>query len=467
MLKRYSTFFKFFRIALDIIITAGIWIIVYYIRFQSELVSYPKGITPFEYHLKLTIPITALCCLAYSISGLYEPKRIQNFFSQSLNLLKATILSGLLIMAFLYYTRPEPYSRKLLFIFIITLFLGLSLSHLLVMKLLRFIRKKGYNQRHFAVIGTGNKAIQLVKDIENIKWLGLRCAFFVSNESETDKKQLLGKPVYTPVSRILELVKTRNVDEVYLALDKNGADIYPILEALQSQGIIIRIVPSWGNLISISKPTIVPVGSQFLFSAGDSPLTGVNVIIKELFDRIVAFLLLVVFAVPMAIIALLIKLTSKGPVFYKQTRIGMDQRKFEMLKFRTMHINPEDQKTPKWTAENDSRRTGIGKFLRRTSIDELPQLINVLKGEMSLVGPRPEQPYFVEQFSENHRRYMLRHKVKAGMTGWAQIHGMRGDTSLRKRLVYDLYYVKNWSLALDLWILLRTPMHILKGENAY
>jgi exopolysaccharide biosynthesis polyprenyl glycosylphosphotransferase len=181
----------------------------------------------------------------------------------------------------------------------------------------------------------------------------------------------------------------------------------------------------------------------------------------------VAFLLLVVFAVPMAIIALLIKLTSKGAVFYKQTRIGMDQRKFEMLKFRTMHINPEDQKTPKWTAENDSRRTGIGKFLRRTSIDELPQLINVLKGEMSLVGPRPEQPYFVEQFSENHRRYMLRHKVKAGMTGWAQIHGMRGDTSLRKRLVYDLYYVKNWSLALDLWILLRTPMHILKGENAY
>jgi exopolysaccharide biosynthesis polyprenyl glycosylphosphotransferase len=335
------------------------------------------------------------------------------------------------------------------------------------MKLLRFIRKKGYNQRHFAVIGTGNKAVQLVKDIENIKWLGLKCAFFVNNEPETDKKQLLGKPVYTPVSRILELVKTRNVDEVYLALDKNGADIYPILETLQSQGIIIRIVPSWGNLISISKPTIVPVGSQFLFSAGDSPLTGVNVIIKELFDRIVAFLLLVVFAVPMAIIALLIKLTSKGAVFYKQTRIGMDQRKFEMLKFRTMHINPEDQKTPKWTAENDSRRTGIGKFLRRTSIDELPQLINVLKGEMSLVGPRPEQPYFVEQFSENHRRYMLRHKVKAGMTGWAQIHGMRGDTSLRKRLVYDLYYVKNWSLALDLWILLRTPMHILKGENAY
>jgi len=169
----------------------------------------------------------------------------------------------------------------------------------------------------------------------------------------------------------------------------------------------------------------------------------------------------------MLVIALLIKLTSKGPVFYKQTRRGMDQKEFEILKFRTMRIDAEKENGPQWSKPDDAMCTSIGKWLRRKSLDELPQLINVIKSQMSLVGPRPERPYFTKQFSEEYRRYMLRHKVKAGMTGWAQIHGFRGDTSLRKRLVYDLYYVKNWSFALDLWILLRTPWHIIKGENAH
>ena len=163
----------------------------------------------------------------------------------------------------------------------------------------------------------------------------------------------------------------------------------------------------------------------------------------------------------------MIKLTSRGPVFYSQVRVGMDQAEFRILKFRTMTVDAEKDSAPMWTKNNDLRRTPIGAWLRRTSLDELPQLINVLKGQMSLVGPRPERPIFAKQFSAEHRKYMLRHKVKAGMTGWAQINGYRGDTSLRKRLLYDLYYVRNWSFALDLWILLRTPWHIIKGENAY
>jgi len=145
----------------------------------------------------------------------------------------------------------------------------------------------------------------------------------------------------------------------------------------------------------------------------------------------------------------------------------MDQREFEMLKFRTMNVDAEKQNGPQWSKPGDSRCTALGQWLRHTSLDELPQLINVVKGQMSMVGPRPERPYFVKQFSEEYKRYMLRHKVKSGMTGWAQIHGFRGDTSLRKRLVYDLYYVRNWSIVLDLWILLRTPWHVIKGVNAH
>ena len=232
-------------------------------------------------------------------------------------------------------------------------------------------------------------------------------------------------------------------------------------------GKTIRIVPDWGNLISISAPTAMPIGSQILFSAGDSPLVGFNIILKEAFDRIVAFLSLVILFIPILIISFMVKLTSKGPVFYKQTRVGMDQKTFEILKFRTMRVDAEKENGPQWAKANDSRCTSIGRWLRKKSVDELPQLINVLKGEMSLVGPRPERPHFVKKFSEDHRRYMLRHRVKAGMTGWAQVNGLRGDTSLRKRLVYDLYYVRNWSLALDLWILLLTPVHLLKAENAH
>ena len=192
-----------------------------------------------------------------------------------------------------------------------------------------------------------------------------------------------------------------------------------------------------------------------------------NIVFKEIFDRLGALILLIILMFPMMMIAILIKSTSRGPVFYKQLRMGMDQKKFMILKFRTMTPDAEKEGGPQWTKHNDSRRTKIGAWLRHTSLDELPQLINVIKGQMSLVGPRPERPVFTKQFSKKYTKYMFRHKVKSGMTGWAQVNGYRGNTSLRKRLVYDLYYVRNWSWGLDMWILLQTPRHIFKGENAY
>jgi len=389
-------------------------------------------------------------------------------FIQLVEIFKASIFSGLLVLAFLYYLQSQPYSRKLLMIFIVMLFFGLVFSHLFFLAVLRTFRRRGYNVRYYAVVGAGRKGQELVRDIEQIGWLGLKCRFFIDNDPARIGTDLLGVPVYGPIDKLAELVKGERIDEIYLAL--GGADAqaaYPHLERLQMRGITVRIIPDWGNLISMSEATTVTIGSQVLFSAADSPLTGINVILKEIFDRLMALLLLVIFAIPVAIISMLIKLTSKGPVFYKQTRVGMDQKEFEMLKFRTMRIGAEKENGPQWTGEDDPRCTSLGRCLRRMSLDEIPQLINVLKGEMSLTGPRPERPYFVKQFSEEYKKYMLRHKLKAGMTGWAQIHGFRGDTSLRKRLVYDLYYVRNWSLWLDLWILLCTPWHIIKGKNAY
>ncbi len=369
---------------------------------------------------------------------------------------------------FFYYLQDVPYSRMLLALFVIMLFAGLIFSHILTMVVMRRLRARGYNIRYYAVIGVSQRAQQLVRDIEQMGWLGLKCVYFLDNNPDLISTELLGIPVYGPIEKLTELAETETIDEVYLALSgKEAQKVYPVLKNLQSSGVTIRIIPDWGNLTSLSNATAITIGSQILFSAADSPLDGINIVLKEVFDRLGALMLLVILMLPMMLIAVLIKLTSKGPVFYKQLRMGMDQKKFMIIKFRTMSVDAEKEGGPQWAQNNDSRRTKIGAWLRHTSLDELPQLINVIKGQMSLIGPRPERPVFTKQFSEKYTKYMFRHKVKAGMTGWAQINGCRGNTSLRKRLVYDLYYVRNWSWGLDMWILLQTPRHIFKGENAY
>lgn len=468
MLKRYSTFFSLLRSIIDIAAISIAWLAVYVVRFNLGLFSVPKGIPDFKKHFILMLPIICICYLSCLWVGLYKPKRTLGMIKLSTETIKASILGGLGVLAFLYYIQDAPYSRKLLIIFILMLFVGLSCSHVLATAILRRLRKKGYNLRYCAIIGTGKSGQLLARDIEMMGWLGLKCRFFVDNNPSHVDGNLMGIPIYGPIDKLPELVKDEGVDEVYLTLQGNEAQqAYPTLNSLQGAGITIRIVPDWGNLLSISNVRAVPIGSQLLFSAADPPLSGNNIILKEVFDRVVGLILLTILAFPLIIIAILIKLTSKGPVFYKQDRTGMDQKEFQMLKFRTMRIDAEEENGPQWARQNDPRRTRIGAWLRSTSLDELPQLINVIKGEMSLVGPRPERPYFVKQFSGEYKKYMLRHKLKAGMTGWAQIHGYRGDTSLKKRLQYDLSYIRNWSFGLDLWILLQTPWHIIKGKNAY
>lgn len=416
----------------------------------------------------MTFPVIFICYLGCRLTGLYKPKRVQNIFVQFTDILKASLFSGLLVLAFFYYLQDVPYSRKLLVLFIIMLFTGLVFMHLLTMLIMRRLRAKGYNLRYYVVIGTGQKGQQLVRDIEQIEWMGLKCSFFIDNNPSRIGTKLLGIPVYGPVEKLTELAKMKAIDEVYLSLTGNEAQkTYPILKDIQSNGVTIRIIPDWSTLASINAATAITIGSQILFSATDSPLNGANIVLKEIFDRTIALILLTIFTIPMVLIAVLIKLTSKGPIFYKQARVGMDQKEFKMFKFRTMIADVVKEGKPQWINKDDPRRTLFGIWLRKTSLDELPQLINVVKGQMSLVGPRPERPVFVTQFSKEYTKYMLRHKVKAGLTGWAQIHGLRGDTSIRKRLLYDLYYVRNWSFGLDILILLRTPWHIIKGENAY
>jgi Undecaprenyl-phosphate glucose phosphotransferase len=468
VLKTYPAFFNLLRSVLDCVTTATCWITAYVLHVKLGLLSPSTDPPNFKVHLFLIPPICGICYLGFLWAGLYKSKRVQNFWIHFLIFVKIVLLNFLLIIAFLYYTKTTFYSRKILVIFFIMLFIGLAFSHLFFIGILKYFRKKGYNLRYYAIIGTGEKGRQLFNDIQDTKWLGLKCAFFIDNDTQNINTRLFGVPVYGPINKLPELIKSNRVDEIYLALSVDQAYMaFPVLETIQYTGITIRIVADWGHLVSISYPVVTNIGSQILFSASESPLDGFNIFVKHLFDFFAASFLLLLFSLPMILIAIIIKSTSKGPIFYKQRRVGMNQKEFWILKFRTMRTDTAKENITRWTTRNDSRCTPIGMWLRRTSLDELPQLLNVVTGQMSLVGPRPEQPDFAKQFSEGYKRYMLRHKVKAGMTGWAQIHGLRGDTSLRKRLLYDFYYIRNWSFGLDLWILLRTPWHIIKGENAY
>lgn len=466
MLKQHAAFWVLIRIVTDTAIVFLCWVGAYYLRFYSGMIPV-RSIPAFGYHLQLTAAVLIISTLSFSFTGLYSSKRVLNTFKQAVCILKAVALAALVLLAFLYYIRQSPYSRTLLALFVPMLVLGLSMSHSLALALIRLARKRGYNLRHFAVIGTNKAARELVSQMHNMAWLGLRCDFFVDDAVKKDRK-IMDIPVYGPIDNLPELARQHQLDEVYLAA--TGAEAlkaYPILAMLQARGVTVRIVPDWGHLLSTGGPVVVQVGSQILFSAADSPLNAANIVIKEIFDRLGALILLTICALPMVIIALLIKLTSPGPVFYRQLRLGVDQRKFNIIKFRTMKVDAEKTTGPKWCTLHDNRCTAVGKWLRKTSLDELPQLLNVLAGHMSLVGPRPERPCFVKQFCETHRKYMLRHKVKSGMTGYAQVNGLRGNTSLKKRLVYDLYYVRNWSLMLDFWILLKTPISVIAAKGAH
>jgi exopolysaccharide biosynthesis polyprenyl glycosylphosphotransferase len=468
MFKRYAAFVMLGRAITDICMIGCIWVAVYVLRFHSGLFGVEKGTPSFMHHLGMMAPVVGICFLGCMWAGLYRPQRIRNAWTQFLDIANASVFGGAFMLVFFYYVEDVPYSRKLVTLFGVMLFCGLLVSHLLSMAMMRRLRRKGYNLRYYAVIGAGEKGQQLVRDIDDSAWYGLKCACFVDNDAALIGGKLLGLDVCGPVEKLKELVAARGVDEVYLTMTGSESQrAYPVLEVVQAMGVTVRIVPDWGSLASTKGVTAVMIGSQVLFSAADASISETGMVVKEVFDRMMSLLALAVLTIPMALIALLVKATSKGPVFYRQTRVGMDGREFQILKFRTMMVDAEQAGGPQWANGSDPRRTSLGVWLRKTSLDELPQFINVAKGEMSLVGPRPERPCFVGQFSEEYRRYMLRYKVKAGMTGWAQINGLRGDTSLRKRLVYDLYYVTNWSLLFDLWILMATPWTVLKGKNAY
>jgi len=427
----------------------------YAIRFWSGLISTPLGVPPFEPYLFLLLPLLPLHALALRVAGLYEYRHERTKADEAFLVAQGVSLATLFLVASTFFIRNFSYSR-----WVILLFWGLDVVSVYSLRLgirdlVRGLRRHGRFVRRALVVGAGPLGQEVVRRLRGHPEFGFQVVGYLDDRIPMGER-VEGKEVLGGYEAVTQVLAEHRVDQLFVALRMEAHhEMLKILNALEGELVDVRIVPDLLQFVTL-RSVVEELEGLPVISLAQSPITGWSRLAKRGMDVVLAAAGLVVFAPLMGLIALAIRLTSPGAVFYGQERMGLDGRSFQMYKFRSMRVDAEAATGPVWAAEGDGRRTGVGRLLRRYSLDELPQLWNVLKGAMSLVGPRPERPFFVHQFKTLIPQYMLRHKVKSGMTGWAQVNGLRGNTSLEKRIEYDLYYIQNWSVALDVKILLLT-----------
>ncbi len=462
--------------ATDAAIVAGASILAYQARFDWLTPWFPvleTGVTYRTHAIPLTVA-TPIMVISMIACALYVPRRDQRFYREAMVIVRAVVLGLGLTIAVLSLFRNVLFDSRQFSAIQFGCFGILSMTMLIGWRAafrggLRWLRRQGWNLRHVAIIGCGRLGQVVVHTLMRNSWTGITPSFFLSHHPEARVKTLAGLPVRGGLNDLEKAIDADEISGVFIALPgRMSAELSQILLRLERYPLDVRVVPDM-------NPKFLPINMQVgeldgmpILSVRESPLRGWGRAAKRLLDVAGAFAALAVFGLPMVLIAILIRRSGPGPVIFRQERMSIYGKRFKIFKFRTMsHVEAEAQAlrdagkgTEAWTKADDPRITPLGRFLRSTSLDELPQLFNVLLGEMSLVGPRPERPELIERFKEDWRGYMLRQNVKAGMTGWAQVNGLRGDTSLKKRLQYDLFYIRNWSILFDLRILWLT---IFKG----
>lgn len=464
MLKRYSEVFRSGLLIMDLLLVASSWLAAYWIRFYGGL-PVPKGIPPIEPYLTMLIGIVPLWFFLLRARGLYKPRRTETLLPEVASVFGATAVGVLLLVALSFFTRSYFYSRGVILLFFCLSFVSVSVARLSIRTILRWGRRRGFNLRYVLVAGSGNLAHEVIERIHAHPEAGLRVVGVLSDDSSV--RAVNGVPVLGRYASVKEVLAAKSVDQVVLALPREDFHyLEKLLAELDDEFVSVRLVPDLLHVLTL-RSSVEDLDGLPMIGLRDTPLVGWAAVQKRVFDLVVVSLAMIPAAPLMGCVALAIWVTSGRPILYVQERMGLDGRVFRMFKFRTMRPDAERETGPVWTSREDERRTRLGAFLRRTSLDELPQLWNVWRGDMSLVGPRPERPILIERFRADVPGYMLRHKVKAGVTGWAQVNGWRGDSSLHERIEHDLYYIQNWSLGLDLRILLLTFWRGFRNRNAY
>jgi Undecaprenyl-phosphate glucose phosphotransferase len=453
-------------LAIDLAATFAALVAAYWLRFEAEIIPVTKGVPAASAYLRLFPFIAVLWPLVYYFHGLYQVRRNRSSVEEGLAVLVATALATLLLIGLATFSRGFDYSRAVLVLFFVSDVLFVFAGRTAIRRYLEEAWRHGYGVRRVLVVGAGRLGRAVVDKLAEHPESGLRSVGFVDDDPEKVGASYRGVPILGATADAARIVEEKRVDAVFLALPLQAhRAMLAVLKDVARTVADVRVVPDLLQYITF-RAGVEDLDGLPVVHLTQVPLTGWMSLVKRTLDLAIAGTALLLLSPLFAVIAIAIRL-SGGPILYRQQRMGLDGRPFEIVKFRSMRPDAEDESGPTWAGPEDSRRTRVGRFLRRWSLDELPQLVNVVKGEMSLVGPRPERPEFVREFKEKFPQYMLRHRVRAGMTGWAQVNGWRGNTSVSKRIEYDLYYIENWSLALDIKILWMTLRYGLRHRNAY
>ncbi|MGH9237522.1 MAG: undecaprenyl-phosphate glucose phosphotransferase [Vicinamibacterales bacterium] len=454
-----------FHVISDALLAGWAFLLAYFIRFDFGLIPVRKGIPPLAEYLNVLPLIGVLTPLVFHFRGVYRLRRgrsrIDDFFAVLVGSIVVVVLGVLATLYFqAYWASPEERSRGAYQVSQIVwgLFLGLNVtftyaSREALRELLEHRWRAGVGLKRILIAGAGDLGRMLADRMLQHRELGYQVVGFIDDRAGGDHLGYRGLPLLGKIGDAAEVAQAERVDHLYVALPiEEHSKLLDIMDIASREYIDVKVVPDILQFIAL-RASLEDLDGLPVINMNDVPLQGIRAWIKRVLDVVLSLLAMIVLAIPFAIIAAVVKWTSRGPVFYAQERMGLDGRAFTVYKFRSMQHDAEDASGPVWAREDDPRATPIGRWLRRFDLDELPQFWNVLKGEMSIVGPRPERPFFVQQFKHRIPQYMLRHKVKAGITGWAQVNGWRGNTSLEKRIEYDLYYIENWSVTLDLKIM--------------
>ena len=472
MIKDNQQHFNRLQVVMDAVVMIVSYAFAWWLKFSSGFVDKEIGVLSFEFYMRALILIVPLYILLYYAFNLYTPKRVQGRRLEFSNIVLANTVGLLILMAgfFLalsYSEQLKNFSRSMfIYFFMINIVLE-EIERLMIRAFLRSIRKNGYNQKHILLVGYSKAAEQYIDRIkQNPQWgYNIRG---ILDDNIARGTMYKGVKVIGSVGNLSYILPENKLDEIAITL---GLEEYYKLEKIvaecEKSGVHTKFIPDYGNIIP-TRPYTEDLLGLPVINIRYVPLSNTfNALIKRLTDIIGSIICIIIFSPIMLTSAVLVKMNSKGPLIFKQERVGLHNKPFQMYKFRTMYVQTEEEEKKGWTQKNDPRVTSVGRFLRKTSLDEFPQLFNVLKGDMSLVGPRPERPQYVEKFREEIPRYMIKHQVRPGMTGWAQVNGYRGDTSIRKRIEHDLYYIENWTLGLDIKILFLTVFKGFINKNAY
>ncbi len=459
----------------DLAATVAAFFAAWYLRFEATI--YPAVEQPeFHRYLALLPLILVLWPIVFYFHGLYQMQRGRSRSEEAINLVMAAILASLLLSFATVWVRPVaradvPYAifgySRLFLVLLAALDVAFVVATRNVIRhVLQRLRLSGHNLQRILIVGAGVLGKEVARKLLHHRELGFHVVGFLDDDPGKANLRFEGLEVIGDLDSIDRVLENRSIDQVFVALPLEAhRKTMRVLQAVGRECVEVRLVPDVLQYATL-KATLEDLDGTPVINLSRMPLQGWGSLIKRTLDIVIASAAMVALLPFLPLIALAIWIEDRGPIFYHQERMGLDGRPFEIVKLRSMRVGAEATTGPVWAIKDDPRRTRIGAFLRRWSLDELPQLWNVIRGEMSIVGPRPERPAFVREFKEKLPQYMLRHKVKSGITGWAQVHGWRGNTSIKKRLQYDLYYIENWSLKLDLKILWMTLRHGLR-RNAY